>query len=55
MNAFRAIALLWMILAGVIIWIISANVDRVFNGGEILALVLIVYPICSFVRAVVTE
>lgn len=40
-----------LVALGVILWVVAASVDRVVNGGEALALVLIVAGIVSLVRA----
>lgn len=51
MNVFRAIAYLWLIIAGVIVWIIAANVDRIVNGGELLGAALIFIGVYRFWKA----
>lgn len=34
-----------LVIVGVIIWVIAANIDRVFNGGDVLGLALFVVGI----------
>jgi hypothetical protein len=32
----------WLIIAGVLVWVLAANVDRIVNGGDALGIALIV-------------
>lgn len=55
MNVFRAAALLFLMLIGVIILVIALSVDQIVNGGELLGIALILLGAYPFVKVLVVE